>query len=147
MPAKKKPRNPAKPVPENPIREEELNLVEEVLKDAIEKQKTGYDALPAARVTLVRVFGRILRMQEEIDFAYGGQLFDLRMSAMAPANIRRAYSYMEAHRRTTKLLYRAIDAWVLCAGVRWECDSRTCAMSNCPLRGKRPVRRTSHASS
>jgi hypothetical protein len=65
---------------------EELDQVWRMLKEAAEQQKMGMEAVKPMRLLLIRVFGQLLRLQEKIDAAYGGQPFDYRYAPMSPMN-------------------------------------------------------------
>jgi hypothetical protein len=118
---------------------------EKALRDAVEQPKDNENALRAARFQLVKVFCRIARMQEQIDEAYAGRAFLLGCSPMAPANIQRFRSFLARHRAIVKLMKQAMDMWVLTCGLRWHCDSASCAAQNCQRSRKRPLRRKSTA--
>jgi hypothetical protein len=124
---------------------DDFTQAQRALREAIEQQKMGVEGLLAARFQLLRVFGRIERMQEQIDVAFAGQPFLADVVPTAPANTQRFKAFMERHERAMKLQTRAIELWILTCGVRWECDSKTCAAHNCPARGKRPRARKSIA--
>ena len=115
------------------------------LEEATVQQRTGLNGLIAARPLLIRLFGRILQLQEQIDKAFAGQPFNDNYSPVAPANIQRFNAFFRAHDRAGRLFARAIESWVLTCGIRWECNSRTCAANNCPRRGKRQMQRRSVA--
>jgi hypothetical protein len=125
--------------------EEELSSAQRMLREAIEQQKMGLDGLMAVRYQLTGVFSRILRLQEQIDDAFGGQLFDQDLPLLSPANVRRCNAFMLSQGKALRLMFRAIEAWVLTCGVRWKCSSKTCAAHNCPTQGKRARSRTSVA--
>ena len=123
----------------------DFTQTQRALREAMEQQKIGVEGLSGLRYQLIRVFGRIERMQEQIDVAFAGRPFLPGVAPTAPANIRRFKAFMERHERAMKLQTRAIELWILTCGVRWECDSKTCAAHNCPSRGKRPRARKSIA--
>jgi hypothetical protein len=133
------------PIPDGRAFEADLDEVQRVLKEAVERQKMGLDGLTVVRYQLLKVFGRIARMQEQIDTAFAGRAFWPDLSPMCPANIRRFDAFVGRQRETNKMMGRAIELWTLTCGIRWECDSKTCAAHNCPARGKRPKRRASIA--
>lgn len=140
MPAKSKNKGKSNPVPDITQVEQDFLPMQRMLREVIEQQKTGIAALVPIRHLLLKVFGRIARLREQIDACFGGQAFFRNYSPTAPANIERFKSFTGAQSRADRLLFRAIESWCLTCGVRWECDSKTCAARNCPMRGKRPRR-------
>ena len=126
----------ANAVPDPHVFGEELLRVERILKEAIEQQTTGLAGLKAVRYPLFHTISRIMRMKERIDEAFGAQPFLPDLAGTDPANVQRSSMFFEFHSRCDRLLFQAIEAWVLTCGVRWECDSKTCAAANCPQRSK-----------
>jgi hypothetical protein len=55
--------------------QEQQSIAQRVLAEAIEHEKVGLDGLPASRFQLLKLFGRIERLHEQIDEAFGGQPF------------------------------------------------------------------------
>jgi hypothetical protein len=144
MPAKSKKPSGNNPVPDFKTFEDNFLGAQQLLEVA-EQQKMGVLALKPTRYLLLKVFGRLMRLQEQIDGLFNGQAFLPNISPVAPANIARFKSFFGAHARVAHLLFRAVEAWCLTCGVRWECNSKTCAAHNCPGRGKRPRKRHSVA--
>jgi hypothetical protein len=120
---------------------EELDQVWRMLKEAAEQQKMGMEAVKPMRLLLIRVFGQLLRLQEKIDAAYGGQPFDYRYAPMSPMNLWRAESFIAAHHRVHRWLFRAMTLWCLSAGMRWSCGNTRCASARRHGRGRRRTRR------
>jgi hypothetical protein len=120
---------------------EELGQVGRMLKQVTEQQKMGMDAADPIRLLLVKVFARLLRMGEKIDEAYGGQAFNYHYAGMAPINLWRFESFVGAHNRVHRLLYRAMTMWLMSAGMRWSCANNTRALAHCHARGRRRGRR------
>jgi hypothetical protein len=116
---------------------DDFTQAQQALREAIEQQKMGVEGLSALRFQLIKVFGRIERMQQQIDLAFAGRPFLPDVVPTAPANIRRFKAFMERHERAMKLQTRAFELWALTCGVRWECYSKTCPARNCPGRKKR----------
>ena len=69
------------------------------LRQAIENKDVGLDGLQAARVMLVKLFGRIERMHQKIDAAFCGQPFLQELSPTCPANVRRFNTYFREHQK------------------------------------------------
>ena len=137
MSEKKKDSGPAPAISIDNTLVEELGQVGRMLKQVAEQQKMGMDAAQPVRVLLVRVFARLLRIGETIDEAYAGQAFDNRYHPMAPINLWRFESYIGAHHRVTRLMYRAMTMWLMSAGMRWSCGNNTSASAHCHGRGRR----------
>jgi hypothetical protein len=126
----------ANAVPAPHVFAEELQLAERVLKEAIDQQKTGLAGLEVLRYPLLHTISRVMRMKEKIDMAFGAQPFLPDLAGTDPINVQRSSTFFEFHWRCDQLLFEAMEAWVLTCGVRWECNSRTCAAANCPQRSK-----------
>ena len=95
---------------------EELDQVWRMLKDATDQQKMGMEAVVPVRFLLIRVFGRLLRFQEKIDAAYGGQPFDYNYAPMSPMNLWRSESFIAAHHRVHRTVIPSYDCVVLISG-------------------------------
>jgi hypothetical protein len=145
MPTEKKTSDRTNPMPNLGVLEQDFSGVQWALKEAVEQQKMGLEGLQAARFVLLKVFGRIVRLQEQIDAAFAGQAFDSNFGPLSPANMQRSTAFFSAHDQAMRLLKQAIELWCLTSGVRWECNSKTCAANNCTRRDKRPRRRPSVA--
>jgi hypothetical protein len=76
----------------------------------------------AIGVQVVQLFGRIERLAQQIDEAFGGEPFLPDLSPDAPANIRRFNTFFKQHNRVAKLLSRAVDLWMFTWGAKREDD-------------------------
>ena len=92
------------------------------LRQAIENKDVGLDGLQAARVVLVKLFGRIERMHQKIDAAFCGQPFLQELSPTCPANVRRFNTYFREHQKVTQLLGYALEMWSFACGLKREDD-------------------------
>ena len=92
------------------------------LRQAIENKDVGLDGLQAARVMLVKLFGRIERMHQKIDAAFCGQPFLQELSPTCPANVRRFNTYFREHQKVTQLLGYALEMWSFACGLKREDD-------------------------
>ncbi len=99
---------------------EERSAAQQALKEAIESQQSGLEGLQAARSQLLKLFGRIERLGDQIDAAFGGQAFLQELAPTAPANRRRFKIYFEEHSQVTGLLMQALEAWMLTCGLKRE---------------------------
>jgi len=97
-------------------------FTDRVLREAIENKVGGLDGLLAARITLVKLFGRIERMQQKIDEAFGGQPFLRELSPTCPANRRRFNTFSREHEKAAQLLGYAVELWSLACGLKREDD-------------------------
>jgi hypothetical protein len=88
------------------------------LADAIERRQMGFEGLSAARPALLKLFGRIERLDEQIDQAFGGQAFNVNLSPVCPANLRRFNAYVECRSQAIRLLGKAIELWMLTCGIQ-----------------------------
>jgi hypothetical protein len=52
-------------------------------------------------------------MAQKIDQAFGGEPFLPDLAPDDPANLHRFYSFFDQHARVSKLLFRAIEAWMI----------------------------------
>jgi hypothetical protein len=84
--------------------------------------RVGLDALEAPRLQALRLLLRTERLAQKIDEAFGGQPFFLNLAPTAPANRRRFNAYIELHRKTAKLLFRAVELYQLTCGLKREDD-------------------------
>jgi hypothetical protein len=66
-----------------------------------------------AQIELIRIFGRVERMAEKIDQAFGGEPFLPDLAPDDPANLHRFYAFFNQHARVSRLLFRAIEAWMI----------------------------------
>src|ERR1017187_3855981 len=64
------------------------------LLQAVENKVVGLEGLQAARLAIAQLFGRILRLQEKLGEAHGGNPFPQNLSATCPASRRRNNSYL-----------------------------------------------------
>lgn len=90
------------------------------LLQAVENKVVGLEGLQAARLAIAQVFGRILRLQEKLDEAYGGQPFLQNLSATCPANRLRINSYLRDFKEVLGLLSHALELWCLTCGMKRE---------------------------
>src|SRR2546425_5050333 len=97
-------------------------LAEQFLRHAVENKVGGLDGLQAARLPLVKLFGRIERLHEKIDEAFGGQPFRPNLPPDCPANRRRFNTFLSEHKKVTKLLGYALELWSLACGLKREDD-------------------------
>jgi hypothetical protein len=101
---------------------EQQSAAQRVLAKAIERERLGLEGLPPARFQLVKAFGRIERMGEQIDRAFAGQPFLPNVGPASPANRRRFNAYLEFHSKVTRLLEKAIELWMLTCGMKTADD-------------------------
>ena len=73
----------------------------------------GLEDLQAVRRQLLKLFGRIERLGEQIDEAFAGQPFVPNLSPVAPANRRRFEAFLHEQKQVTILLGRALELWML----------------------------------
>jgi hypothetical protein len=106
----------------NDSSQEQQSAAQRVLAKAIERERLGLEGLPPARFQLVRTFGRIERLGEQIDRAFAGQAFLPNVGPANPANQRRFNAYVECHRKLIGLLGKAIELWMLTCGMKTEDD-------------------------
>ena len=52
-------------------------------------------------------------MAEKIDQAFGGEPFLPDLAPDDPANLHRFYAFFNQHARVSRLLFRAIEAWMI----------------------------------
>ena len=74
------------PMPDVEIFETDFLRTQQMLKEAMEQQKIGLDGLTTTRPLLFKVLCRIVRLQEQIDAAFGGQSFNPKFGPLSPAN-------------------------------------------------------------
>jgi hypothetical protein len=98
------------------------DLVDRFLRQVIENKVVGLDGLQAARLTLVKLFGRIERLQQKIDEAFCGTPFLLNLPPDCPANRRRFNMYFNEHRKATLLIGYALELWSFTCGMKREDD-------------------------
>jgi hypothetical protein len=101
---------------------EQQSAAQRFLAQAIERERLGLEGLPPARFQLVKTFGRIELMGEQIDQAFGGQPFWRNLPPDCPANRRRFNAYLEFHSKLTRLLGKAIELWMLTCGMKTADD-------------------------
>jgi hypothetical protein len=92
------------------------------LRQAVENKVVGLDGLQAARLAIVQLFGRILRLQETLVETFGGQPFLPNLSPTCPANRRRFNTYISEFTKLSRLLGYALDLWILTCGMKREDD-------------------------
>jgi len=97
-------------------------LADQFLLQAVENKVGGLDGLQAARLPLVKLFGRIERLHEKIDEAFGGQPFLPNLPPDCPANRRRFNTFLSEHKKVTKLLGYTLELWSLACGLKREDD-------------------------
>jgi hypothetical protein len=78
----------------------------------------GYEGLIAVRPQLLKLFGRIERLDEQLDQAFGGQAFFPNLPPTCPANLRRFNTYVELRSEVTRLLEKGIELWMLTCGIQ-----------------------------
>jgi hypothetical protein len=98
------------------------DIADPLLRHAVENKVVGLDGLQAARLALVKVFGRIERIAQKIDEAFSGAPFLLNLPPDCPANRRRFNTYFNEHRKTTQLLGYALELWGFACGLKREDD-------------------------
>ena len=76
--------------------------------------------LKAARIQVLKLFKRIERHAEKVDEAFAGAPFLPELSPDAPANKRRFNAYLKAHSQVSKLLWRAVELWMIACGMTRE---------------------------
>ena len=107
------------------------------MRDAVEGDQVGLEGLKAARFQLLKVFGRIERFGDQIDEAFGGEMFLQDIAPDAPANRRRVKAFLEEHIQVTKLLGYAIELWLLTCGMKPEDDWVPLLIEDMRLRAQR----------
>jgi hypothetical protein len=98
------------------------DIADPFLRHAVENKVMGLDGLQAARLALIKVFGRIERLQEKIDEAFAGAPFLPNLRADCPANRRRFYTYCNEHSKAMQLLGYALELWSFACGLKREDD-------------------------
>jgi len=101
---------------------EHQSAAQRILVEAIERERVGLKGLPPARFQLLKTFGRIERLGEQIDEAFGGQAFWRDRPPNCPANRRRFNALLGFHSQVTRLLAKAIELWMLTCGMKREDD-------------------------
>ena len=86
------------------------------------QQDEGFEEVRTAQIELVRLFGRIERMAEKIDQAFGGEPFLPDLAPDDPANIHRFDAFFRQHSRVSKLLFRTVEVWMITCGIRSQDD-------------------------
>ena|ERR1035437_8768169 len=76
-----------------------------------------FEGLHKARPYIIKFFGRVDRIGEKVDEAFGGQPFWPDLPPDAPANKRRFKAYTELHEEGVKLFSRALELWMLSYGL------------------------------
>jgi hypothetical protein len=94
------------------------DITDPFLRHAVENKVMGLDGLQAARLALVKLFGRIERMSQEIDLAFGGQPFLPDLPPTCPANRRRFNTFARQHEKVTQLLGYALELWSFACGLK-----------------------------
>jgi len=107
-------------VASNASLQEHMSAAQRVLADAIKRQQMGLEGLEAGRFQLLKLFGRIERLHEQIDRAFGGQPFLPNVPPDSPANQRRFNAFFENHRKATRWLMKALELWMLTCGLKRE---------------------------
>ncbi len=100
----------------------ELSATQRDLLEVINCRQMGPEGLRAAQPHLLKLFGRIERLNEQIDHAFGGQAFLPNVGPASPANRRRFNAYFEYHRKVSRLLFKAIEVWALTCGMKMDDD-------------------------
>jgi hypothetical protein len=98
------------------------DIVDPLLRHAVENKVMGLEGLQAARLALVKLFGRIERMHQKIDIAFCGQPFLQGLSPTCPANRRRFNTFVRQHEKVTQLFGYALELWSLACGLKREDD-------------------------
>jgi hypothetical protein len=73
------------------------------------------------RVLVLQLLARIDRLSRRIDEAFSGQPFLLNLPPTAPANRRRFNAFFEHHKKVTKLLFTAIELYLITCGIQVAC--------------------------
>jgi len=92
------------------------------LFEAIENKVVGLEGLQAARIASAQFFDRILRLQEKLDEAYGGDPFLQDLSPICPVNRRRFNTYLRDFAKLAGFLGYALELWSLTCGMKREDD-------------------------
>jgi hypothetical protein len=101
---------------------EEQSFAQRALLEAIERQQGGPEGLRAVQLHVVKLFGRIQRLHEQIDQAFGGQPFLPNVGPASPANRRRFNAFFECHTRVSRLFLKVVQLWALTCGMKMEDD-------------------------
>jgi len=64
-----------------------------------------------ARIRIVQLLGRCDRLAQQVDAAFCGQAFIPDTPPDAPANVRRFDSYLQRHRKISRLLLDVLRLW------------------------------------
>jgi hypothetical protein len=98
------------------------DLADQLLRQAVEDKVVGLDGLQAVRLRFVKLFGRIERMHEKIDEAFGGQPFLENLPPDCPANRRRFDTFFSEHKKVAELFGYALELWSFACGLKREDD-------------------------
>ena len=94
---------------------------EQPLLQAVENKVVGLDGLQAARLAVAQLFGRILRLQEQVDETFGLPFLPS-VSPTCPANRRRFNTYVSELTKLSRLMGYALELWCLTCGMKREDD-------------------------
>ena len=94
------------------------DIADPFLRHAVENKVMGLDGLQAARLALVKLFGRIERMSQQIDLAFCGRPFLPDLPPTCPANRRRFNTFVRQHEKVTQLLGYALELWSFACGLK-----------------------------
>jgi hypothetical protein len=88
---------------------------------ATEHQQAATDPMEGHRVLVLQLLARIDRLSRRVDEAFSGQPFLLNLPPTAPANRRRFNAFFEQHKKVTKLLFSAIELYLITCGIQVAC--------------------------
>jgi hypothetical protein len=71
------------------------------------------EGLREIQIDLLKLFGRIERCRGELEEAFGHQPFVRDLPPDCPANIRRFQLYFDESWALTRLLFQALDLWIM----------------------------------
>ena len=79
----------------------------------VDHEQVGLEGLWAVRCQLLKLFGRIERLGEQIDEAFAGQPLVPNLSPLHPTNRRRFEAFLHEQKQVTNLFGRALELWML----------------------------------
>lgn len=90
------------------------------LRKAIERRMVGLNASQAAGWQVIKLLVDIAKIRDQVNAAFGGEPFLLGFLPDAPPNRQRFRAYVDCQKRAMKLLWEAIELWMLVCGMKKE---------------------------
>lgn len=87
------------------------------LARAVKTKLASWEAVRSAAPYLVQQMARLMRLEEQIDEAFGGQAFDLDKKPNDPENIARFNLIMEFRKKVSDQSMKLMDMWMQIHGV------------------------------